>query len=726
VNTLSIFTKLLETQTEVKVEAPVGDLMMVAAGPIEVAAVPTAVPAPTPAIATAKVPADVRHELPVKETKSIESFKDISTGDAIGDLSLLELAETIDQHKLWVESAGEEGTKADFSGVNFANADLTGVNLQGATLNKAKLTDADLSMANLRGASLVQADLRNANLLGTELRGANLMGATLYGTEGLWVGRLGGTNLFDAILPESIAAFDSTKAIGDSTRVARWFYFLTLTMSAICCLLIALTTDVRLVVDGTALPIPRIGRVLPMSGFYLGGPILLLAVYLRFHFVLLRLWGSMAALPAVFPDGQTLEKDGPWFLMGLGRRHFKWLRETKTPISMMEGVLAIALAYWAVPATMFFFWLRYLVRQDFRGTMLHVFLLTVSVAAATCLPVVVARILRPGEVRRPKSKNAWRIAGSTLRAALISGCVFFIVSIGVIGGLPADASLSPQHSAVSIQRWAALGFKAVGYRPYADFTEATLSQPPRGQWTDEAIANVAGAKLNQADLRFARGYHAFLANARLWRADLEGAVLSEADLRGANLREAVLRSSSLDRVQASHAILVSVDATGSNFASADLRTADLSYGIFENADLSNAKVAGASLYAVNLRSGKLLRADFSRADLRDAKLENAIMTLANLLETDLSNAKMNGANLTGAQLHGTILLETNLAKADLRGAFLPAAILRGANLEGAALAGADFRGAIGVTSAQICSANWKGAILDADLLADVQAHCAAQ
>ena len=160
-NTLSIFTKLLETQTEVKVEAPVGDLMMVAAGPIEVAAVPTAVPAPTPAIATAKVPADVRHELPVKETKSIESFKDISTGDAIGDLSLLELAETIDQHKLWVESAGEEGTKADFSGVNFANADLTGVNLQGATLNKAKLTDADLSMANLRGASLVQADLRN-------------------------------------------------------------------------------------------------------------------------------------------------------------------------------------------------------------------------------------------------------------------------------------------------------------------------------------------------------------------------------------------------------------------------------------------------------------------------------------------------------------------------------------------------------------------------------------
>ncbi|HMI54178.1 MAG TPA: pentapeptide repeat-containing protein [Candidatus Saccharimonadales bacterium] len=666
-------------------------------------------------------------EFPAEGHPNSESHEEPSSGGAMGGLSLLDLAETIDQHKQWVESAGESGAKADFSGSNFANADLTGVNLQGAVLNKAIFTGADLSMANLRGASLVQTDLRNANLLGTELHGANLMGATLYGTEGLWVGRLGGTNLFDAILPESIAAFDSAKAIGDSTKVARWFYFLTLAVSAICSLLIVLTTDVRLVVDGSALPIPRIGRVLPMSGFYLGAPILLFAIYLRFHFVLLRLWGSMAALPAVFPDGQTLEKDGPWFLMGLGRRHFKWLRETKTPISAMEGVLAVLLAYWAVPATMFLFWLRYLVRQDLRGTMLHVFLLTASVAAATCLPVVVARILRPGEVRRPKSKNIWRIASSTLRAALVTGCVFFVISIGVIGGLPADTGVAPQHSAASIQRWAAMGFKAMGYRPYADLTEAVLSQPPaRGQWTEEGIASVPGAKLNQADLRFARGYRAFLANARLWRADLEGAILSEADLRGANLREAVLRSASLDRAQAGHAILVSVNATGSNFASADLRLADLSYGIFENADLSNAKVGGASLYAVNLRGGKLLRTDFSRADLRDAKLENSTMTLANLLEADLSSAKMARANLTGAQLRGTILLDADLSNADLRGAYLPGAILRGANLDGASLAGADLRNVVGVTSAQICSAHWKSAILDPDLLADVQLHCPAQ
>src|SRR2546426_10707691 len=169
----------------------------------------------------------------------------LSGGDSIG-ISLIDLAEILDQHKIWVESGGETGAKADLCGVNLARADLTGVNLQGAHLHRSNLAGADLSMANLRGASLVRTNLQNANLLGAELRGANLMGANLYGAEGLWFGRLGGMNLFDAVLPESISAVDSSKAIGDATKVARWFYFLTTGVSFVCCLLIAFTTDVRL------------------------------------------------------------------------------------------------------------------------------------------------------------------------------------------------------------------------------------------------------------------------------------------------------------------------------------------------------------------------------------------------------------------------------------------------------------------------------------------------
>jgi len=463
-----------------------------------------------------------------------------------------------------------------------------------------------------------------------------------------------------------------------------------------------------------------------MTGLYLGGPLVLLALSLRFHFLLLRLWGSMAALPAVFPDGQTLEKDGPWYLMGLVRRHFRWQGESRSTMTAFETVLSTVLAYWIVPVTLFFFWLRYLPRQDFRGTLLHVFLMTLSVATATCVPFVVSRVLRPGDIRIPKSKNILRMILGTTRAALAAGCILFVISLGVNRGLPADRNAAATGSPSDPRRWAALVFQSVGYRPYADLTEAALSSPPPAgeTWTDETVEQISGAHLNQMNLRFARGYRAFLINAKLWRANLEGAYLSEADLRGANMRETLLRSAILDRAQLTHAILVSANATGTNLAASDLRFADLSYGTFENAILSNAKISGASLYAVNLRNAQLLRTDLSRTDMRDTKLEHAVLSFANLEQADLSSAKLGEANLTGARLKGTILLDADLKKADLRGAYFTGAVLREVEMDGANLAGADLRGALGITSQQVCSAlHGRSALMDPDLATDVQLRC---
>src|SRR5258708_29582800 len=244
---------------------------------------------------------------------------------------MLEFAVVLDQHRIWVESGGEAGTKADLCAANLENADLTGVNLQGAFLQRANLRGADLSMANLRHASLVQADLGNANLLGAELRGANLMGATMYGVEGLWLGRLGGASLYDAMLPENISSIDGSKAGWEATRSSRLVYLLMLSGSAVCAAGVATTTDARLILDGQTVTIARLGNALPINAFYLIAPIALLVVFVRFQFLLLRVWSSMSALPAVFPDGQTVERAGPWELMGLGRRHFRWLRESKTP-----------------------------------------------------------------------------------------------------------------------------------------------------------------------------------------------------------------------------------------------------------------------------------------------------------------------------------------------------------------------------------------------------------
>jgi uncharacterized protein YjbI with pentapeptide repeats len=664
-----------------------------------------------------------------------------NSGGLVGSW-MLEFAVVLDQHRIWVETGGEAGSKADLCGANLENADLTGVNLQGAFLQRANLRGADLSMANLRNASLVQADLCNANLLGAELRGANLMGATLYGVEGLWLGRLGGANLYDAMLPETISSIDGSKAVWEATRSARWFYFLMLTICSLCVLCVATTSDPRLILDGQTIPIARLGNILPINAFYLIAPIFLVVLFVRFQFLLLRVWSSMSALPAVFPDGQTVEQGGPWYLMGLVRRHFRWLRETKTPVSWLENAIATLLAYWAVPTTIAIFWMRYLVRQDLRGTSLHVLFFVLSVSVATGLPSVVSRVIRSGEVRRTSPRSVARLAFLTLRTPVAFGLILLLLSCGVILGIPADSDASRKYFSASPRRWAAEAFRLIGYRPYADLIEATLvpmhartavapSSNPSAASTPFASANDApgegfGAKLNENSLRYARGYRAVLGGARLWRADLDGAYLTEADLHNANLREAHLRDAVLDHARADHVLLISADGTNANLTGADLRGSDMTYAVFENASFAGAKLAGASLYGADLRRTEWLRADLTRSDMRDTLMQEAQLSLANLELTDFSGAKLAGAQFGGAQFKGTILLGADLRNTDLRGAAFPGAVLRDAPMDGSRLDGADFRGALGLTAAQVCSSRgWSTAQFDADVLQAVEAQCGA-
>ncbi len=640
---------------------------------------------------------------------------------------LLIFAEVLDQHRQWVESGGTAGVRGDFAGADLAGADLTGVNLQCAQLQKVNLRGADLSMSNLRGANLVEADLREANLLGAEFSGANMMGANLYGAQGLWVGRLGGTNLFDATLPEAVSAHDGGKTIAEATQSARGFYLLLMGLCLATCALMALTTDVRLLLDLSATPTSRIPNILPLQGFYLGAPLLLTVLYLRLQFLLLRLWGSMGALPAVFPDGQTPEKDGRWYLVGPIRPHLQWSRDPRSPIAHVESVMARLLVYWAVPAVLFFLWLRYLVMQDYRGTLLHVFLITLASAAACGTPRIVARVLRPGDWNDESTPHFLHDVLSAVRVPVAAGLVLLLLSLGVIRGLPADPHIRPEVSQGDPRRWAAIAFRSVGFRPYADITEESVQASPVNAGSGDAVSTDApGPRLNEINLRYARGYHAAFPNARMWRANLEGASLSEADFRGVNLREGLLRSANMDRLQATKANLVSADAQGANFAGADFRGADMSYANLEGAVLTTANLDHATLYSVNLRQANLLRADLSHADLRDVKAELSVLSLAMLDQTDLSAAKLAGANMTGAQFKGTILLEADMSKTDLRGASFAGAILRQAHLDGANVEGADMHGALGLEAWQVCSTKgWRSAQLDLDVKTATEQMCGA-
>ena len=122
-----------------------------------------------------------------------------------------ELKEILDQHRLWIQSNGAEGQRAnlgyaDFTGANLIGANLMNASLSGADLRYANLSGADLGGANLEGANLWGADLNgaslhsanlvNANLTRANLTGANLTGANLTGAD------LDSANLTNAILPD--------------------------------------------------------------------------------------------------------------------------------------------------------------------------------------------------------------------------------------------------------------------------------------------------------------------------------------------------------------------------------------------------------------------------------------------------------------------------------------------------------------------------------------------
>ncbi|EDZ1085708.1 pentapeptide repeat-containing protein [Salmonella enterica] len=112
-----------------------------------------------------------------------------------------DLSKILEEHKVWITSMRESGSRANLCDANLCGADLRGANLCdanlcGANLCGANLCDANLCDTNLRGADLRGADLRGANLCDANLCGANLCDANLCGAN------LCGANLYGADLPD--------------------------------------------------------------------------------------------------------------------------------------------------------------------------------------------------------------------------------------------------------------------------------------------------------------------------------------------------------------------------------------------------------------------------------------------------------------------------------------------------------------------------------------------
>ena len=147
-----------------------------------------------------------------------------------------------------------------------------------------------------------------------------------------------------------------------------------------------------------------------------------------------------------------------------------------------------------------------------------------------------------------------------------------------------------------------------------------------------------GCYLGRAQLAKARLANADLTGAFLIRADLRDAILTGAQLGGADLREAVLIGANLDRAFMVDAFLPQADLFRASLIGVNLFRADLTSAV-----LREAKLAQAELSQVNLT-----RATLVQAAMFDVTMGDATLVDADLTDADLENAFLCRTNFSGA------------------------------------------------------------------------------
>ena len=580
--------------------------------------------------------------------------------------------------------------KASLAHANLQEARLENANLQEAYLGHVNLRSAKLCEANFQKATLANATFEHADFNRTTLREANFQDANLTGATGLLASQFAGANVSSAELPEKIAKFEGLIQVEELSKSAKKLFISMLLGCLYAWLTIATTTDVALLTNSSSSPLPIIQAKIPIAGFYWAAPLILFSLYVWFHFYLQRFWEGLAELPAVFPDGKTLDKKAyPWLLNCLVRPHFTLLRKPRPPLSRLMVGISMILAWWVVPLTFVFFWLRYLPKHHWAGTIEHILLILVACVFAGWSQALAKKTLRGQErpsldfARNWTTKELWPSLGqrSWKLAILGLGVMLFtaVVSDGAINGVSPLKARETRKRAEQEQK--AKSEKNADRRDAEPLAaKDTKGKPEQEQPVEE-------------DKKSEPDHDGLLSQVRTWYQARIPDFLSliqirafadfkeqEVSTRPANwflMREldadelvdivtgAQLQGEGLRGVSARHAFLMKADLREAN-----LREANLAYANLKNANLYGANLQEAMLASANLQEANLVGANLQEADLVGANLQEATLIVANLQEAMLA-----GANLQEAMLAGT-----NLQEADLVGANLQEADLSRANL----------------------------------------------
>jgi uncharacterized protein YjbI with pentapeptide repeats len=410
-------------------------------------------------------------------------------------------------------------------------------------------------------------------------------------------------------------------------------------------LTIASTNDVALITNSSTSPLPVIGTSIPIVGFYIAAPFLLLAVYVYFHINWLRLWEGLTDLPAFFHDGRRLDQVAfPWFLNGLVCAYFPLMRDQRPPLSRIQTFLSVILAWLFTPLTLFLLWRKYLPRHDWL-IWFQIAPLMLTVGFCLWSFYLLHTLLSSKHVNTDRQSPAGNVV------MLVACCFLFFFPPALtlqMMKLDFDPSQLPSPMVYLFPPCATLAEMDVSVKPIA------------WKGKEEDLELVKGALLRERYLQFA---HA------------SGAFLAKSDLRKANLRKA--------------------DLTGADLRGANLTMANMQGAILTGADLRGAELLGANLQEANLERAQFQKAKLEWADLRKAILIGAFLSEANLLWSNLEDAKLEKATLKKTNLE-----EANCRRANLSGTLIEEAIIRGAYFEREK----DLAVAIGLTEKQKNSA----------------------
>ena len=427
----------------------------------------------------------------------------------------------------------------DLEGADLRGAALPGVDLHAAHIRNARFLNADLaasdfSKADLADVSFEGADLHEAKLSGALLKNVSFENADLRDANlddnvtGLQAGQLKGADLSGATLPADIVKFEALANVEEASRNARKLF---LSMQLVCAysLLTAATTkDAALLTNTATTPLPIINVQVPVVGFYLLTPVLLLGFYTYFHLYLQRLWEALADLPAVFPDGRPLDRAAyPWLLNGMICAARPMLARHRPSLFRLEYLASVVAAWCIVPLTILGLWGRFLPRQDAAGTAWHVVCVLIATTAGFVFFGLAVHTLRGGG-----SGGLGRLSGA---AQLGRAMGVLTVQVGFAGFCYVSGSITSGEF---------FGFTFFN----ANFERQDVSTKMAGwDWQDLDLREVQGALLAGRNLRYAKTQGAFLVKADLRGADLTGADLRDAYLIGADLRDANLYWADLRR-----------------------------------------------------------------------------------------------------------------------------------------------------------------------------------